>query len=109
MSLPWALVGAALVTILVQTWRRALSLPARRLVACADGSLWLDTTGASPCRLAIGSGTRLIGPSVFLDLGVASNPSARRLRTWLTPLDVPAGAIRRWSVLLPHSGGVAGS
>ena len=108
-SLPWALAGAALVTMLAQAWKRAVRLPARRLVACADGSLWLHTTGDTPCRVAIGIGTRLVGPSVFLDLDVACNPSAPRLRTWLTPLDVPPGAIRRWSVLLPRSGGVAGS
>ena len=108
-SLPWVLGGAALVTVQVQNWARAMRQPARRLVACADGSLWLQTAGDAPCRLAIGAGTRLVGPSVFLDLVAACNTSAPRLKTWLTPFDVPAGTIRRWSVILPRSRGVAGS
>ncbi len=59
--------------------------PARRLVARADGSLWLHAAGQAPCRMAVGVGTRLLGPSVFLDLLAASNPAGRPLRTWLTP------------------------
>ncbi len=108
-SLPWALAGCAIVTAQVQVWARAMRQPVRHLVACADGSLWLHEEGRAPCRMAIGVGTRLVGPSVFLDLGVASNRSAKRLRTWLTPFDVPTQAIRRWSVLLPRSGRVVGS
>ncbi len=107
-SLPWVLAGAVIVAAQVQGWLRAMRQPVRRLVACADGSLWLHREGHAPCRMAIGVGTRLVGPSVFLDLGVASNRSAKRLRTWLTPFDVPTQAIRRWSVLLPRSGRVAG-
>jgi hypothetical protein len=107
--LPWVLGGAGIVTGQVVARGRAMRLPVRRLVACADGSLWLHTAGRAPCRMAIGVGTRLVGPSVFLDLGVASNPSAKRIRTWLTPFDVPAQAIRRWCVILPRAGQVAGS
>ena len=70
-------------------------------------------TGVAPPRpvppavMTIGVGTRLVGPSVFLDLLAASIPAGKPLRTWLTPLDVPTQAIRRWSVVLPHSGRVA--
>lgn len=100
-SLPWVLAGAAIVTMRSRAWSRAMSQPARRLFACADGSLWLHVAGRDPCRVATGVGTRLVGPSVFLDLGVASNPPGTRIRTWLTPFDVPARAIRRWTVVLP--------
>ncbi len=68
---------------------RSRRQPARRLVACADGSLWLHRAGQAPCRTTIGVGTRLLGPSVFLDLLADSNPAGDRFRTWLTPLDVP--------------------
>lgn len=108
-SLPSVLAGVAIVTALVHGWVRAARQPARRLVACADGSLWLHMAGRAPCRMAVGVGTRLLGPSVVLALGEAANPSAKRLRTWLTPLDVPAQALRRWSVILPRAGRVAGS
>ena len=77
--------------------------PARRLVACADGSLWLHTEGSAPCRMAIGIGTRLVGPSVFLDLGVASNPAGkaiadlahavRRANAGDSPLERPSASL----------------
>jgi hypothetical protein len=51
-------------------------------------------------------GTRLIGPSVFLDLLAESNPAGERLRTWLTPFDAPPRVLRRWSVVLARSGPV---
>jgi hypothetical protein len=106
-ALPWALGALVWLAVQVRSWTRAARLPARQLVACADGSLWLRAADDAPCPVTIGAGTRLIGPSVFLHLLVASNPSAKPLRTWLTPFDVPTPAIRRWSVLLPRSGRVA--
>jgi hypothetical protein len=57
--------------------------------------------------MTVSVGTRLLGPSVFLDLLAASNPAGKPLRIWLTPLDVPIQAIRRWSVILPRSGRAA--
>jgi hypothetical protein len=98
------LAGSSILAIQVHFWIRSTRRSARRLVARADGSLWLHTAGQAPCRMAIGAGTRLLGPSVFLDLLVASNPAGQPLRTWLTPLDAPTQAIRRLSVVLPRSG-----
>jgi hypothetical protein len=103
------LAGSSILTALARSWMRSRRQPARRLVACADGSLWLHTAGQVPCRTTIGVGTRLIGPTVFLDLTVDSNPTGNRFRTWLTPLDVPAAALRRWRVVLPRCGRLAGS
>ena len=108
-SLLLVLAGSSVVAIQVHRWVRSTRQPARRLVARADGSLWLHTAGQAPCRMTIGVGTRLLGPSVFLDLLAASNPAGKPLRTWLTPLDVTAQAIRRWGVVLPHSGRAARS
>ena len=101
------LAGGAILAAKVRSWMRSTRQPGRRLVACADGSLWLHTAGQVPCRSTLGVGTRLLGPSVFLDLVVASNPAGERFRTWLTPFDVPSVAIRRCSVILPRCGRAA--
>ena len=108
-SLMLVLAGSSIVALQARSWMRSMDQPARRLVIRADGSLWLQTASQAPCRMTIGVGTRMLGPSVFLDLLAASNPAGKPFRTWLTPLDVPAQAIRRWSVLLPRSGRVARS
>lgn len=103
------LAGSSLVATQVRSWVRSSHQPARRLVAYADGSLWLHTAGHAPCHATVGGGTRLIGPSVFLDLLADSNLAGKRYRAWLTPLDVPTQAIRRWCVVLPRSGRGTGS
>jgi hypothetical protein len=108
-SLWLVLAGSSIVALQVRSWMGSMQQPARRLVARTDGSLWLHSAGQAPCRMTIGVGTRLLGPSVFLDLLAASNPAGKPLRTWLNPLDAPAQAIRRWSVVLPRSGRVARS
>jgi hypothetical protein len=104
-ALPLLLVGGgSILAGQVRSCRHSARQPDRRLVARADGSIWLHTAGQAPCRTTIGVGTRLLGPSVFLDLVVDSNLAGGRFRTWLTPFDVPSQAIRRWSVLLPRCG-----
>jgi len=103
-SLLLLLAGSSIVAALARSWVRARCQPARRLVARADGSLWLQAAGQDPCRTTIGVGTRLIGPSVFLDLRVESSPVGERFRIWLTPFDVPSLAIRRCSVVLRRCG-----
>jgi len=105
-SLLLVLAGGSLLAIQARSWLRSLRRPARRLVPCGDGSLWLHTAGQAPCRATLRLGTRLIGPSVFLDLTTESNPAGQRLRTWLTPFDVPQPSLRRWSVALTRAGKV---
>lgn len=100
------LAGGSIVAAQARSWMRSRRQPARRLVAGTDGSLWLHTAGQAPCRTTIGAGARLVGPSVFLDLLVDSNPAGERVRTWLTPFDVASSAIRRWSVVLTRCGRV---
>lgn len=101
------LAGTAYVACLLGQWRRACSAPARQLEARPDGSIWLLEAGAAPVAMAIGRGTRLLGPSVFLDLRVADPRSTARLRCWITPLDAPGHVVRQWSVVLPRGGRVA--
>jgi hypothetical protein len=84
--------------------RRRLVL---RLERCEDGTLQVRVGAGPAVPVAIGRGTRRVGPSVFLDLRFASGGRPAVYRRWLTPLDVPGVALRRWSVVLPRSGRAA--
>jgi hypothetical protein len=101
------LAGAGICACLRREWRRARGLPACRLEAWPDGSIWLRQAGAAPAAVTNGRGTRLLGPSVFLDLRVAGCGRTGRLQCWLTPFDAPQHVIRQWSVALPRGGRVA--
>jgi len=81
----------------------------RRLEARADGSIWLHGFGRAACPMAAGPGTRLLGPSVFLDLRPVLPGSTARLRLWITPLDVPRDALRRLGIVLAGRGLESGS
>lgn len=104
--------GAAVLTgtmagiLQARAWWRARRGPGTRLVRTIDGSLWLERDKS---RLAVvaGPGSRVLGPSVFLDL--RGTDTQVRHRCWLTPLDLPPGALRRLTLVLPRSGAGAGS
>ncbi len=102
-------VGGLLIVIQAVSWARARRRPAGRIEALADGSLWLHVAGQAPCRLAAAPGTRLIGPSAFLDLHATTPGAAAPLRCWVTPLDAPRDSLRRLGVVLAGSGQVTGS
>jgi hypothetical protein len=87
--------------------RRSARPEALRLRLGTDGALYLQAGNAPAAVATLGPGTRRLGPSVFLDLRVASAGGCRRVRCWLTPFDVAAADLRRWAVVLPHCGGVA--
>jgi len=70
----------------------------------ADGALFVRRDGQVPVSARLGSRTRLLGPSVFLDLGLANPEKPERLLRWITRHDVPAEVLRRWTVILPRSG-----
>ena len=61
-SLLLLLAGSSIVAALARSWVRARRQPALRLVARADGSLWLHVAGQGPSRATIGVGTRVTGP-----------------------------------------------
>jgi hypothetical protein len=88
-------------------WRRVSGAPRRRLDVRDDGTFWLSTPGAPALRVIVGRGTRLLGPSVFLDLDAASPGPGGRYRYWLLPFDAPEAVLRQWSVVLPHCWRVA--
>ena len=88
--------------------RRARRAPLRRLDVRGDGTMTLRTAGGqAPCPVTVGRGTRLLGPSVFLDLRTSSPGAEGRLRYWISPFDAPAHVLRQWSVVLPRCGRVA--
>ena len=92
-------------------WQIASSSRLRSMVLCrlADGRLQVVVAGAAAVATTVGAGTRLLGPSVFLDLHFAIAGGRIRYRKWLTPLDVPADVLRHWIVVLPRGGRAARS
>ena len=101
------LTGTALGIGLYFVGRRSVHPGVMRLRLGTDGTLSLQTGSAPAAVATLGPGTRRLGPSVFLDLRVASSGGCRRVCCWLTPFDVAAADLRRWIVVLPHCGGVA--
>ena len=100
------LAGTALACGLHVALRWSAPPEALRLRLGPDGALYLQAGNAPAAVATLGPGTRRLGPSVFLDLRVAS-AGRRRVCRWLTPLDVTDADLRRWTVVLPHCGGVA--
>jgi hypothetical protein len=101
-------VGVLALVSVLRGWHRARRVAARTLEAHADGSIWLHQAGQGPVAVTVGPGTRLLGPSVFLDLRVANAQSPGRVQCWISFLDAPRHVLRRWSVVLPRCGRVAG-
>jgi hypothetical protein len=99
--------GGAGVAAQMACWCRRRRQPARRLHAAPDGTLWLQTAGQPDRRVTLGRATRLLGPSVYLDLHAVSPEPAWRSRRWISPFDAPEYVLRQWSVVLPRSGRVA--
>ena len=100
--------GGLILASLLSGWRRVRRLPVRRLERRPDGSIWLRENGtAEAFAVTVERGTRLLGPSVVLDLRVAYAQAPGRLQCWITPLDAPRDVMRQWSVVLPLCGRVA--
>lgn len=86
------------------SWTRSKQQPPWRLERLADGRLQARRGSLAPVPAAINTRTRLLGPSVFLDLTFATGGNGERYRCWITPFDAPAQALRRWTVCLPGAG-----
>ena len=89
-SLLLLLAGSSIVAVQVRSWVRSSANRPDDWWPARTARSGCTVAGQAPCRMTIGVGTRLLGPSVFLDLLAASNPAGKPLRTWLTPLDAPA-------------------
>jgi hypothetical protein len=90
----------------VHCWWRSRRRPPSRLRRAPDGELWLERDGTAVV-VGMGPATRLMGPSVFLDL--RGTDTEARYRHWLTPLDLPPADLRRLTLVLPRSGPQEGS
>jgi hypothetical protein len=102
------LAGATLVLALDELRDRRSARQRRRLRLGTNGVLSLQAGSSPATTVVLGPATRRLGPSVFLDLRVTSAGGRRRTCLWLTPFDVAAADLRRWTVALPLCGGVAG-
>jgi len=90
-------------------WTQSRSRAGPRLVRRADGTLSVCCAGETAVPAVLEGRTRRLGPSVFLEVGFVRNGRHTRYVRWLTPFDVPANILRRWTVVLPCSGRVARS
>jgi hypothetical protein len=111
----WAAAGVAacvalvLVAIQALLWTRSTRRRPCILERAADGGLLWHEPGRAPVAALLGSGTRVLGQSFWLDVRPAAPGGFRRRRAWLTRFDLPAVQLRRWTVVLPGSGREAGS
>jgi hypothetical protein len=87
-------------------WLRDRRGPRRWLECAPDGTLQLHQAGMEPMRVRLGASTRLLGASLLVEVRYGDT-AGERSRCWLTPLDVPRDALRRWTVVLLASGRVA--
>jgi hypothetical protein len=90
-------------------WTQSRFAPATVLERVPDGTLRVRMDGRPAAVATLGTGTRTVGASVYLEFDYPVDRRRTRCRRWLTPLDVPAEMLRRWMVVLPGSGRVARS
>jgi hypothetical protein len=102
-----AVLALGTVAIQVRRWTRSRERPAVLLERLPSGALQVSTAGETPARATLGHRTRRLGPSVFLEVDFAFGSRRMRYARWLTRFDVPAVALRRWSVVLPSCGRAA--
>ena len=103
----WAGAGFLAVATQALLWRRRSRRPRRWLEYAPDGTLQLREAGGIPPPVQPGAKTRLLGPSVLVDLGSGVSGRENRIRVWLTPLDLPRADLRRLTIVLLASRRVA--
>ncbi len=101
------LAGLCVAAVQVYAQARSRRWPSLRLERLPDGSLQVCRAGQPPVAATLGRRTRRLGPSVFLEVDFAFGGRRMRYGRWLTRFDVPAAALRRWTVVLPTCGRVA--
>jgi hypothetical protein len=101
LALAGSLVAAAIQVI---AWTRSNRVPHWVLERLDDGRLQARRGADGPVPVTVGSGTRRLGPSVFLDLTFAPGSGQERWLRWITPCDASAQPLRRWRVVLPGMG-----
>jgi len=96
--------GSTAVIIQVLYWNRSRMAPRRWLETSPGSALMLRHGDGAALPVRLRAATRLLGPSVFIDLDCGVSAAYPRIRRWLTPLDVPGDVLRRWSIVLLAAG-----
>jgi len=91
------------------SWTQSRAMARTVLEHDSKGTLRLSVGGRAATDVVLGPSTRVLGPSVFLDLCYALDGRRRRCLRWLLPCDVPSDVLRRWTVVLPSAACVARS
>jgi hypothetical protein len=101
-----AMFAAGLVAIVIQVghWNRSRAAPRRWLETASGGAIMLRCADGSASPVRLRPGTRILGPSVFIDLVCGVSVGHPCIRRWITPLDVPRDVLRRWSIVLLAAG-----
>jgi hypothetical protein len=107
LALSCVVVALAAAVAQVRGWTQSRSGAATVLESDPLGNLQLRFDRLAPVAVTLGPSTRILGPSVFLDLHFVIAGRRRRHRRWLLQYDVPADVLRRWTVFLPRCGRVA--
>jgi len=103
----WVFVGMLVSFAQANLWRSARRRPCRWLECAPDGTLRLHQAGMAPTPVRLGASTRLLGATLVMEIRCGDTAGAERCRWWLTPLDVPREALRRWTIVLLATGRVA--
>ena len=99
-----ALVTAGVLATQAFVWTRSSRCGPCRLERDGEGRLWWQERGMLPAAARLGPGTRVLGPSLLVEVQPVDRGRFRRRRAWLTPFDVPRAGLRRWTVVLPSTG-----
>jgi hypothetical protein len=110
-GLALAAASVALTAMQAALWTRSSRAPRPLHLECSvEGGLWLGLSDGSRAVATLGTGTRILGDTLYVDLRYSIDGGRpRRWRSWLTALDVDAHDLRRWTVVLPASGRAASS
>jgi hypothetical protein len=97
-----AVCAAELVVIVIQVlhWNRSRRSPRRWLETAPGGAITLRHAGGPALPAHLRPATRILGPSVYIDIDCGVSAVYPRTRCWITPLDVPRDMLRRWSIVL---------
>jgi hypothetical protein len=97
-----AMCAAGCIATIIQVlhWTRSRAAPPRWLESTPGGAIMLRHAGGAAVPARLRPATRILGPSVFIDVDCGVSTLYPRIRRWITPLDVPRDVLRRWSIVL---------
>lgn len=96
--------GSFAVVLQVIGWVRSARAPRRCLETTPGGAITLRQDGGPALPVRLRPATRILGTSVYIDVDCGVSTVYPRVRCWITPLDVPRDALRRWTIVLLAAG-----